>query len=121
VAENLATSHWNGQEWARNGPIQPRKFHGPFLLTCELAPIRIVFDEYDVKLNNTIIKYKIVCGIDLNLFVQIVMRIISHVIFAERLIQTAGRVIRGPEERGLLAFLDPCFLEPAFARCFPQD
>jgi len=36
-------------------------------------------------------------------------------------IQAAGRVIRGPEERGLLAFLDPRFLEPAFARCFPQD
>ncbi len=36
-------------------------------------------------------------------------------------IQAAGRVIRGPEERGLLAFLDPRFLEPAFAQCFPQD
>ena len=36
-------------------------------------------------------------------------------------IQAAGRVIRGPGERGLLAFLDPRFLEPAFAQCFPQD
>jgi len=36
-------------------------------------------------------------------------------------IQAAGRVIRGPEERGLLAFLDPRFLEPAFAQCFPKD
>ncbi len=36
-------------------------------------------------------------------------------------IQAAGRVIRGPEERGLLAFLDGRFLEPAFAQCFPQD
>lgn len=35
-------------------------------------------------------------------------------------IQAAGRVIRGPEERGLLAFLDPRFLEPAFAQCFPK-
>ncbi|WP_306591301.1 ATP-dependent DNA helicase [Geothrix sp. 21YS21S-4] len=36
-------------------------------------------------------------------------------------VQAAGRVIRGPEERGLLAFLDPRFLEPAFAECFPRD
>ncbi len=36
-------------------------------------------------------------------------------------IQAAGRVIRGPEERGLLAFLDGRFLEPAFAQCFPSD
>jgi DNA excision repair protein ERCC-2 len=36
-------------------------------------------------------------------------------------IQAAGRVIRGPEERGLLAFLDSRFLGPAFAQCFPQD
>jgi DNA excision repair protein ERCC-2 len=36
-------------------------------------------------------------------------------------IQAAGRVIRGPGERGLLAFLDGRFLEPAFAQCFPQD
>lgn len=36
-------------------------------------------------------------------------------------IQAAGRVIRGPEELGLLAFLDDRFLEPAFAQCFPQD
>ncbi|HEX7554751.1 MAG TPA: ATP-dependent DNA helicase, partial [Geothrix sp.] len=36
-------------------------------------------------------------------------------------IQAAGRVIRGPEERGLLAFLDSRFLEPTFAKCFPQD
>jgi len=35
-------------------------------------------------------------------------------------IQAAGRVIRGPEDRGLLAFLDGRFLEPAFARCFPE-
>jgi Rad3-related DNA helicase len=36
-------------------------------------------------------------------------------------IQAAGRVIRGPEERGLLAFLDGRFLEPSFAQCFPTD
>lgn len=36
-------------------------------------------------------------------------------------IQAAGRVIRGPEERGLIAFLDGRFLEPAFAQCFPGD
>ena len=36
-------------------------------------------------------------------------------------IQAAGRVIRGPDERGLLVFLDDRFLEPGFARCFPQD
>jgi DNA excision repair protein ERCC-2 len=36
-------------------------------------------------------------------------------------IQAAGRVIRGPEERGLLVFLDGRFLEPAFAQCFPSD
>jgi len=36
-------------------------------------------------------------------------------------IQAAGRVIRGPQERGLLAFLDGRFLEPAFAHCFPSD
>ena len=36
-------------------------------------------------------------------------------------IQAAGRVIRGPEERGLIAFLDARFLEPAFAQCFPAD
>lgn len=36
-------------------------------------------------------------------------------------IQAAGRVIRGPEERGLLAFLDGRFLEPVFAQCFPID
>ncbi|MDP2876934.1 MAG: helicase C-terminal domain-containing protein [Holophaga sp.] len=36
-------------------------------------------------------------------------------------IQAAGRVIRGPEERGLIALLDGRFLEPSFAECFPQD
>ncbi len=36
-------------------------------------------------------------------------------------IQAAGRVIRGPGDRGLLAFLDDRFLEPAFAQCFPKD
>lgn len=36
-------------------------------------------------------------------------------------VQAAGRVIRGPRERGLLAFLDPRFLEPDFASCFPAD
>ena len=36
-------------------------------------------------------------------------------------IQAAGRVVRGPEERGLIVLLDGRFLEPAFARCFPQD
>jgi len=36
-------------------------------------------------------------------------------------IQAAGRVIRGPEDRGLLAFLDGRFLEPAYACCFPGE
>jgi len=36
-------------------------------------------------------------------------------------IQAAGRVIRGPEDRGLLAFLDDRFLHPDFAACFPVD
>ena len=36
-------------------------------------------------------------------------------------VQAAGRVIRGPQERGLLAFLDGRFLEPSFAQCFPGD
>lgn len=36
-------------------------------------------------------------------------------------IQAAGRVIRGPKERGLLIFLDDRFLDPAFAKCFPSD
>lgn len=36
-------------------------------------------------------------------------------------VQAAGRVIRGPGDRGLLAFLDDRFLEPAFAQCFPAD
>ncbi len=36
-------------------------------------------------------------------------------------IQAAGRVIRGPGERGLLVFLDGRFLDPEFAACFPAD
>lgn len=36
-------------------------------------------------------------------------------------IQAAGRVIRGPEDRGLLLFLDNRFLDPAYAPCFPAD
>nr|WP_320132061.1 ATP-dependent DNA helicase [uncultured Holophaga sp.] len=36
-------------------------------------------------------------------------------------IQAAGRVIRGPQERGLLVFLDDRFLEPDFAAGFPSD
>ena len=36
-------------------------------------------------------------------------------------IQAAGRVVRGPEERGLIVLLDGRFLEPAYARCYPQD
>jgi len=36
-------------------------------------------------------------------------------------IQAAGRVIRGADERGLLAFLDDRFLRPEFAQCFPSD
>lgn len=38
-----------------------------------------------------------------------------------RAVQAAGRVLRGPEERGLLAFLDDRFLRPEYARCFPAD
>lgn len=36
-------------------------------------------------------------------------------------VQAAGRVIRTPEDRGLLVFLDGRFLEDAYARCFPAD
>ncbi len=36
-------------------------------------------------------------------------------------VQAAGRVIRSPEDRGLLVFLDGRFLEDAYARCFPED
>ena len=36
-------------------------------------------------------------------------------------VQAAGRVIRGPEDRGLIIFLDGRFLEPAYAQCLPQD
>jgi DNA excision repair protein ERCC-2 len=38
-----------------------------------------------------------------------------------RAVQAAGRVIRSPEDRGLLVFLDGRFLEPAYAGCFPAD
>jgi DNA excision repair protein ERCC-2 len=36
-----------------------------------------------------------------------------------RAVQAAGRVIRTPADRGLLAFLDGRFLEPEFADCLP--
>ena len=38
---------------------------------------------------------------------------------ASRAFQAAGRVIRTPEDRGLLVFLDPRFLEPEYAACYP--
>ncbi len=38
---------------------------------------------------------------------------------AARAFQAAGRVIRAPADRGLLVFLDPRFLEPEYASCFP--
>ncbi len=38
-----------------------------------------------------------------------------------RAVQAAGRVIRGPGDRGLLVFLDPRFLDPTYAQCFPRD
>ncbi len=37
-----------------------------------------------------------------------------------RAVQAAGRVIRTPEDRGLLIFLDGRFLEPDYAACFPE-
>ena len=36
-------------------------------------------------------------------------------------VQAAGRVIRTPEDRGLLVFLDGRFLEADLACCFPED
>jgi DNA excision repair protein ERCC-2 len=39
---------------------------------------------------------------------------------AAKAVQAAGRVIRTPEDRGLLIFLDGRFLERDFADCFPQ-
>lgn len=38
-----------------------------------------------------------------------------------RAVQAAGRVIRTPEDRGLLVFLDGRFLDPDYASCFPED
>ena len=35
-------------------------------------------------------------------------------------VQAAGRVIRTPEDRGLLIFLDDRFLDPDYAACFPE-
>jgi len=40
---------------------------------------------------------------------------------AAKAVQAAGRVIRTPEDRGLLVFLDPRFLGPEYASCFPAD
>jgi len=40
---------------------------------------------------------------------------------AAKAFQAAGRVIRSPEERGLLVFLDSRFLGPDYAPCFPRD
>jgi len=39
---------------------------------------------------------------------------------AARAFQAAGRVIRAPEDKGLLVFLDPRFLDPEFAACYPE-
>ena len=39
---------------------------------------------------------------------------------AAKAVQAAGRVIRTPEDRGLLIFLDGRFLEGAYAACFPE-
>ncbi|HWQ08631.1 MAG TPA: ATP-dependent DNA helicase [Holophaga sp.] len=36
-------------------------------------------------------------------------------------VQAAGRVLRGPEDRGLIVFLDGRFLEPAYAQCLPRE
>jgi DNA excision repair protein ERCC-2 len=38
-----------------------------------------------------------------------------------RAVQAAGRVLRTPQDRGLLVFLDRRFLAPEFAACLPQD
>jgi DNA excision repair protein ERCC-2 len=40
---------------------------------------------------------------------------------AAKAVQAAGRVIRTPEDRGLLVFLDGRFLEREYAECFPAD
>ena len=39
---------------------------------------------------------------------------------AAKAVQAAGRVLRTPEDRGLLLFLDGRFLEPDYAACFPE-
>jgi DNA excision repair protein ERCC-2 len=39
---------------------------------------------------------------------------------AAKAFQAAGRVIRSAEDKGLLVFLDPRFLDPDYAPCFPQ-
>jgi DNA excision repair protein ERCC-2 len=36
-------------------------------------------------------------------------------------VQAAGRVIRSPEDRGLIVFLDGRFLEDSYAQCFPEE
>jgi DNA excision repair protein ERCC-2 len=38
-----------------------------------------------------------------------------------RAVQAAGRVIRGPDDRGLILLLDKRFLRGEFARCMPVD
>ena len=38
-----------------------------------------------------------------------------------RAVQAAGRVIRGPQDRGIIVFLDGRFLEPSYAQCLPGE
>jgi DNA excision repair protein ERCC-2 len=40
---------------------------------------------------------------------------------AAKAVQAAGRVIRTPQDRGLLVFLDGRFLDREYAECFPAD
>lgn len=39
----------------------------------------------------------------------------------QRVVQAAGRVLRTPEDRGVIALLDHRFAEPGYAECLPRD
>lgn len=39
----------------------------------------------------------------------------------QRVVQAAGRVLRTPEDRGVIALLDHRFVEPGYVECLPRD
>ena len=39
----------------------------------------------------------------------------------QRVVQAAGRVLRTPEDRGVIALLDHRFIEPGYVECLPRD